>query len=374
MINRSHGRRGDRRARGRRSRRSDSTRPGSSWARPLALAVELWLTRVVLLAGSVLVLHTALHGTLEALPSILVTLGAIAAAGTLYGALTSGGERRRDVAAGPEPAGVRPAADRRGALLQRGPARRCTAASGGSSRSWPWPYTWHWGFSFTVFSRNRDETAAQRLLGPVTLVTMALTIWLGLWVTPPDKVQGNLVRLLYVHPAIAWVALYLSFGTATIASALYLWRRTRSIVMDRVAHCAMEVSLVFIVPHAHHRLDLGPTGVGRVVGLGRATHLDRDPRRPRARLPRASPRQRRRRTCARGAAPSSRSSRRSTCRSIHFSVQWWHTLHQGATLLGPNRKFNVHGSMLWTMLLSFVALHPRLRVAAARALPTRGEA
>lgn len=57
----------------------------------VALAVELWLTAIVLLAGSVLLLHTALHGTLEAVPSIVVTLGAIAGAGTLYGALTSGG-------------------------------------------------------------------------------------------------------------------------------------------------------------------------------------------------------------------------------------------------------------------------------------------
>ncbi|HUZ40912.1 MAG TPA: heme exporter protein CcmB [Acidimicrobiales bacterium] len=56
-----------------------------------ALAVELWLTAIVLLAGSVVVLHTALHGTLVATPSILVIVGAIAGAGTLYGALTSGG-------------------------------------------------------------------------------------------------------------------------------------------------------------------------------------------------------------------------------------------------------------------------------------------
>ena len=53
----------------------------------LALAVELWLTGLVLLAGAVLVLHTGLHGALIALPSIVVTLGALAAAGTLYGAL-----------------------------------------------------------------------------------------------------------------------------------------------------------------------------------------------------------------------------------------------------------------------------------------------
>ena len=58
----------------------------------LALAVELWLTSVVLVAGSVVVLHTALRGTLDATPSIVVTLGAIACAGTLYGALTSGND------------------------------------------------------------------------------------------------------------------------------------------------------------------------------------------------------------------------------------------------------------------------------------------
>jgi heme exporter protein B len=58
----------------------------------LALAVELWLVGIVLLGGAVLALHTALAGTLSALPSVIVTLGALAAAGTLYGALSGGGE------------------------------------------------------------------------------------------------------------------------------------------------------------------------------------------------------------------------------------------------------------------------------------------
>ena len=57
----------------------------------LALAIELWVTGLVLLSGAVLFLHTALHGTLVALPSVVVTLAALAAAGTLYGALTAGG-------------------------------------------------------------------------------------------------------------------------------------------------------------------------------------------------------------------------------------------------------------------------------------------
>ncbi len=58
----------------------------------LALSVELWVTGLILLGGSVVVLHTSLHGALLALPSVLVTLCTLAAAGTLYGALTSGGE------------------------------------------------------------------------------------------------------------------------------------------------------------------------------------------------------------------------------------------------------------------------------------------
>jgi heme exporter protein C len=40
---------------------------------------------------------------------------------------------------------------------------------------------------------------------------------------------------------------------------------------------------------------------------------------------------------------------------VHFSVTWWRTLHQGATVLTQNGSVTVHGSMLWTLLLSFVA-------------------
>ena len=58
----------------------------------LALATELWVTGIILLAGSVLVLHTSLHGAILAFPSVVVTLTALAVAGTLYGALTSGGD------------------------------------------------------------------------------------------------------------------------------------------------------------------------------------------------------------------------------------------------------------------------------------------
>jgi heme exporter protein B len=56
-----------------------------------AVAVELWLSALVLLTGSVLVLHVSALGTLRAAPSVAVALVALAAAGTLYGALAAGG-------------------------------------------------------------------------------------------------------------------------------------------------------------------------------------------------------------------------------------------------------------------------------------------
>jgi heme exporter protein C len=40
---------------------------------------------------------------------------------------------------------------------------------------------------------------------------------------------------------------------------------------------------------------------------------------------------------------------------VHFSVDWWKTLHQGATVLVQNGNLLVHGLMLFTTLYSFVA-------------------
>jgi heme exporter protein C len=192
---------------------------------------------------------------------------------------------------------------------------------------------------------------SQRLLGPVTLVLLALTFWLGLWVTPPDKIQGNLARLLYVHPAIAWVALYVSFGTAVIASALYLWKRTRSPVMDRIAYCAMEVSTVFIVLTLITGSIWGrPTwGVWwawdarltstAILGLFEFAYLA---------LRRANddPELRARRSAVFAIIAAI------NVPIIHFSVDWWNTLHQGASVFTENGQLLVHGIMLWTLFIS----------------------
>jgi heme exporter protein C len=194
-----------------------------------------------------------------------------------------------------------------------------------------------------------------RIIGISAAVGVALTVWLGLWVTPPDQVQGNLVRLVYIHPGVAWVALYLAFGLAAVASLLYLWPRTRSMFWDRLAAAAVEVGVVFNVCTLisgsiwgrptwgvywawDARLTL--TAILLVLFLGYMA-LRRIPAEPEKRAKRSAF------VCLFAAVDIP---------VDHFSVLWWKTLHQGATVLNPDLSPTIHGSMAWTLLISFLAL------------------
>ncbi len=194
-----------------------------------------------------------------------------------------------------------------------------------------------------------------RVVGVLGLVSTAATVWLGLWVTPPDKVQGNLVRLVYLHPPIAWVALYLAFGLAALSSVLYLWRRTRSMFWDRLAAASVEVGVIFNALTLATGMIWGrptwgvwwtwdarltSTALLLVLFLGYMA-LRRVPADPEVRAKR----------CAVAALIAF-----VDVPIVHFSVVWWQTLHQGATVLNANLTPTIHGSMAWTLLLGFVAL------------------
>jgi heme exporter protein C len=201
----------------------------------------------------------------------------------------------------------------------------------------------------------RVRHAADRALGPVSIALVALTVWLGLWVTPPDEVQGNLVRLLYLHPAVAWVALYCAFGLAALSSALYLWPRTRAQRWDLLAASTVEVGVVFLTLTLATGMLWGrptwgvwwtwdarltSTALLELLFIGYLA-MRRVPADPHVRA----------RRCAVLALLSSLD-----VPIVHFSVQWWNGLHQGATILNAGLQFKIHGSMLYTLLLSFVAM------------------
>src|SRR5437763_8544944 len=88
------------------------------------------------------------------------------------------------------------------------------------------------------------SSAATRVLGGVALVGVATTVVLGLTL-PRTVEQHEYSRLIAIHPPLAWSA-YLALGVVALASALYLWPRTRSRLWDLMAAASAEIAAVFL--------------------------------------------------------------------------------------------------------------------------------
>jgi heme exporter protein C len=209
----------------------------------------------------------------------------------------------------------------------------------------------------SAHARHRTLPPRPRWLDPIGVlgvVAMGFTVWLGLWITPPDRTQGDLARLLYVHPPIATVALYWVGGVAVAGSLLYLWPRTRSFFWDRLAASAVEVGAIFsaltlVTGSLWGRPAWGTwwtwdarltsTALLLLLEIGYLA-LRRVPADPAVRAKR----------CAAAALLIALD-----IPLVHFSVDWWNTLHQGGTFLDPGFQIHASASMAWTFLLGFIA-------------------
>lgn len=189
---------------------------------------------------------------------------------------------------------------------------------------------------------------ATRILGGASLLGLALLLGYALVWSPADIVQKDAVRLLYVHVPTAIMA-FTGCGITTLASAMWLRRRSEGWWV--LGGAAAEVGLLF-------------TGLTLAVGAiyGRptwGTYWDWDPRLTSTlflfvmvmgflAL---------RRIDAEGGDPAARGVRAAIVGLllfpnvivVHFSVDWWRSLHQTATItrLDPD----IEGSMLFTLML-----------------------
>ena len=94
-------------------------------------------------------------------------------------------------------------------------------------------------------SRSGTGTPFTRILGIATIVSMAVLVLFGLFLSPADVVQGESVRILYIHVGTVWVA-YVAFGVTALSSLAYLWKRTTSLTWDRIAGASAEVGVLFM--------------------------------------------------------------------------------------------------------------------------------
>ena len=213
----------------------------------------------------------------------------------------------------------------------------------------------------------KNEQLISRFLGAITIALLTLVAVLGLFATGPDVVQGEYVRLLAVHPGVAWTA-YVAFSITTVASLAWLWPRTRKTFYDHIAGAAAEIGVVFtllalvtgsiwakVTWSAWWIWDARTTSTALLLFMYLGVLAIRS-------VP---------------ATPAMRAQRSAYTALIafinvplvHFSVKLWRTQHQGPSLLRPDPT--VHGWQLVAMIVSFFGftsaflwlLIPRYRVA-----------
>jgi heme exporter protein C len=83
-----------------------------------------------------------------------------------------------------------------------------------------------------------------RYAGILALPVLAAGLYVGLVVAPPDRMMGDVQRIMYVHFP-SWIAVALSYTTGFVASMLYLFKRQNR--FDYWAQAGIEVGLVFNV-------------------------------------------------------------------------------------------------------------------------------
>ncbi|WP_419920185.1 cytochrome c biogenesis protein CcsA [Candidatus Poriferisodalis sp.] len=207
------------------------------------------------------------------------------------------------------------------------------------------------------------RSVATRVLGVIAVAAAAVMVLLALWVSPPDVVQGDAVRLMYLHVPSIWVA-YGSFVVTAAASARLLWRSraaspssgsaTAMRRLDRIAGAAAELGVLFtaltlltgslwgnVTWGTYWQWDarLTTTVLLFVTYLGYLA-LRRLPSEPRMRARRAA-------VMALIATVN--------LPIVHFSVDWWRTLHQEASL-SVGRRPEITGEMFWTLMFSWAAV------------------
>ena len=189
-----------------------------------------------------------------------------------------------------------------------------------------------------------------RALGWLAAIALALGLVMAFGVAPRESSQGNVQRIMYVHPPLAWVA-YVAFAVVAVASVVYLVRRRPA--ADRLAHASAEVGVIFTgLAIATGSIWGKPTwgtwwtwdarltsvAILFVMYVGylllRGTIEDRD---------RAA------RYCAVLGIVAALD-----MPLVHFSVYWWRTLHQPPSLMKPG-GFSGSPAILWPLLVNLAA-------------------
>lgn len=202
-------------------------------------------------------------------------------------------------------------------------------------------------------------------LWALALAALGIGLWLAVFSVPADYQQGETVRIMYIHVPAAWLSLFLYTLMALSALGTLIWRHPLADVSQKAAApigaaftlvclltgafwgkpmwgtywvwdarltSVLVLLLIYLGLLALWRSIEDPSRAGRAVAIMTLVGFINVP-------------------------------------IIKFSVDWWNTLHQPASvfrLQGPS----IHPSMLWPLLLvavGFTLLALALHMLAMRA-------
>lgn len=82
----------------------------------------------------------------------------------------------------------------------------------------------------------------ERALGILAVIGLLVGLYAGFVYAPPDAVQGEVQRIMYLHVPLILVS-YLAFFVVFVTSILYLARRRER--HDAIAHSSAEIGVLF---------------------------------------------------------------------------------------------------------------------------------
>ena len=197
-------------------------------------------------------------------------------------------------------------------------------------------------------SGGPTSSRGTRILGAITLVGIAVTFYLAFVASPPDRVQGESVRILYLHVPSVTIA-YLACLVTTVASGVWLKRRTEW--WDLVASASAEIAAVMTAVTLLSGMVWGEATWG--------TWWEWDARLPsplflflllvgylglRAATPDRAVRGRRSAVVGLLLVPN--------VIVVNRSVEWWRSIHQDATINPASGEVHIEGLMLFTWMFA----------------------
>ncbi len=185
----------------------------------------------------------------------------------------------------------------------------------------------------------------------LALIIGAVGLYLGLARAPADYLQGESVRIMYIHVPSAWMSMFIFAFMAFCGALALIWHvKISEVLMISAAPIGMGFTVITLITGSlwgrptwgtYWEWDARMTSelvllflYFGVIGLYSAF----DDRRKGAR-----------------AAAILALIGLVNLPIIHYSVEWWNTLHQGSSIKLLSGKSTIHPSMLWPLLLMAVA-------------------